>query len=57
MGTDFYYMGDVQPIDSSFKNDTLKDDNGNNVNVVTLIFKMNVPVEDNLYNYLTESNL
>ncbi len=56
-GTDFYYMGDVQPIDSSFKNDTLKDDNGNNVNVVTLIFKMNVPVEDNLYNYLTESNL
>ncbi|MFM2230241.1 MAG: hypothetical protein RL607_1499 [Bacteroidota bacterium] len=55
-GTDFYYMGDVQPIDSSFKNDTLKDDNGNDVNVVTLIFKMNVPVEDNLYNYLTESN-
>jgi hypothetical protein len=56
-GTDFYYMGDVQPIDSSFKNDKLKDDKGKDVNVVTLVFKMNVPVEDNLYNYLTEANI
>jgi len=54
-GTEFYYMGDVTPIDKTFEQTTLTDDHGKPVSVVKVIFKMNTPVEENLYNYLTES--
>lgn len=55
-GTEFYYMGDVTPIDSTFEQTFLQDDFGKPVSVVKVIFKMNTPVEENLYNYLTEAN-
>jgi hypothetical protein len=52
-GIDFYYMGDVTPIDDSFEQTTLPTENGNEVSVVKLIFAMKHPVEDSIYEYLT----
>jgi hypothetical protein len=53
-GSDFYYMGDVKPIDESFEITTILDDHGKSVSVVKVIFKLNLPVEDSLYDYLTK---
>ena len=54
-GTEFYYMGDVVPIDGSFKQSTMSDDSGNNVSVVKITFEMKNPVDDGIYNYITNS--
>lgn len=54
-GTDFYYMGDITPIENSFIQSTLNDDNGKPVSVVKVVFSMNTPVEDNIYDYITEN--
>ncbi|MDP2215827.1 MAG: DEAD/DEAH box helicase [Methanolobus sp.] len=50
---DFYYMGDVTPIDESFKEATLVDDDGKNVSVVKVRLRMKHPVEDSIYEYIT----
>ncbi|MEL4306237.1 DEAD/DEAH box helicase [Methanococcoides sp. LMO-2] len=50
---DFYYMGDVKPIDDSFEEATLVDDNNKNVSVVKVRYRMNHPVEDSIYEYIT----
>jgi superfamily II DNA or RNA helicase len=55
-GIDFYYMGDVHPIDDSFEQTTLPTDDGKSVSVVQLVFRLNHPVEDHLYEYLTDLN-
>ena len=52
-GLEFYFMGDVTPIDESFEETMMKDDNGNDVSVVKIDFKMNTTVEDGIYDYLT----
>ena len=52
-GTDFYYMGDVKPIDNSFEETTIENDKKVRVPVVKLIFELNTPVESSLYNYIT----
>jgi hypothetical protein len=54
-GAAFYYMGDVVPIQESFKQANIKDDANNNVSVVKVKFRLNTPVEDALYNYITNS--
>lgn len=54
-GTDFYYMGDVTPIDNSFQQTTMAVDNKKEVSVVKLTFQMNQPVEEGIYNYITNS--
>ena len=54
-GTDFYYMGDVIPIDSSFEQTTMTDNNKKKVSVVKLKFEMMQPVEESIYNYITNS--
>lgn len=53
---DFYYMGDLTPIDDSFEEATLVDDNNKNVSVVKIRYKMNHPVEDSIYEYITASS-
>lgn len=53
-GSDFYYMGDVKPVQESFEETSILDDHGKNVSVVKVIFKLNQPVEDSLYDYLTK---
>jgi superfamily II DNA or RNA helicase/HKD family nuclease len=52
-GTDFYYMGDVRPIDNSFEETTIKNDKNEDVPVVKVILELNKPVESSLYKYLT----
>lgn len=52
-GTEFYYMGDITPLENGFKQTTMPDDNGNEVSVVKVKFSMNHPVEDAIYEYLT----
>lgn len=54
-GAAFYYMGDVTPIQESFKQASIKDDANNDVSVVKVKFRLNTPVEDALYNYITNS--
>ena len=54
-GAAFYYMGDVKPIQESFKQANIKDDASNNVSVVKVKFRLNTPVDDALYNYITNS--
>ncbi len=53
-GTEFYFMGDITPIDESFEETKMKDDNGKDVSVVKIDFKMKTPVEDAIYEYLTK---
>jgi len=53
-GTDFYYMGDVKPVINSFEQTSILDDHGKSVGVVKVIFKLDYPVEDSLYSYLTK---
>ena len=40
--SEFYVMGDFNTIDESFEETMMKDDNGNDVSVVKLDFKMNI---------------
>jgi superfamily II DNA or RNA helicase/SOS-response transcriptional repressor LexA len=54
-GTEFYFMGDVTPIDNSFEQTAISDDAGKNVPVVKVKFSMNYPVEDSIYEYLTSN--
>jgi superfamily II DNA or RNA helicase/HKD family nuclease len=55
-GTDFYYMGDVKPIDDSFEETTIKNDKDKEVPVVKVILEMTKPVEDSIYNYITSAD-
>lgn len=55
-GTDFYYMGDMTPIDESIEQTTMPDGKGNNVSVVKMRFLMSQPVEDSIYEYLTKAD-
>ena len=52
-GTDYYYMGDVNPVENFFEETFIKDDNNKDVSVVKLLFKLSTPVESRLFNYLT----
>jgi len=54
-GVAFYYMGDANPIQESFKQTTIKDNENNDVSLVKVKFRLNTPVEDALYNYITNS--
>jgi phage repressor protein C with HTH and peptisase S24 domain len=56
-GADFYYMGNVRPVPESFKETTIKDDKGKELPVVSMILKLDNPVESSLYNYLTMTDL
>jgi superfamily II DNA or RNA helicase/HKD family nuclease len=52
-GADFYYLGNVRPIPSSFRETTIKDDKGNDLSIVEIVLKLDHAVEHSLYNYLT----
>lgn len=55
-GTEFYYMGDVTPIENSFEETTIENDAGKKISVVKVVFLMNRPVEDSIYNYITKTH-
>lgn len=52
-GTDFYYMGDVLPLDNTFEETTIKNDQNKDVPVVKVVLELKTPVESNVYNYIT----
>ena len=52
-GDEFYYMGDAEPIADSFEESILKNDKGKDKSVVKVKFKMNRPVNEALYSYIT----
>ena len=54
-GREFYYIGDLTPIDSgmSFVQDTMDDNKGKKVSVVKILFTINQQVEEVLYRYIT----
>jgi len=51
-GSDFYYMGDVKPIDDSFEETTILNDKGKYDPVVKVILELKIPVESSIYNYI-----
>jgi superfamily II DNA or RNA helicase/HKD family nuclease len=53
-GKEFYYMGDLQPIDESFEQVTMETDSGRPVSVVKVEFGMETAVEEEVYRYITE---
>ncbi|GEN57131.1 helicase [Halolactibacillus alkaliphilus] len=52
-GTSFYYMGDVEPVVESFKEDIMATGE-KTVSVVKMMLRLKKPVEKGLYNYLTD---
>lgn len=56
-GTDFYYMGDVKPIDNTFEETTIKNDHNKDVPVVKVVLELKNPVESLLYDYITYAEL
>jgi hypothetical protein len=55
-GADFYYMGEMEPIENSFRQEKMPTGDGNEVPVVQIDFNLNKPVEESLYNYITHDN-
>ena len=51
-GCDFYYIGDMQPYDFSQK--TIKNDKNQELPIVNVKFSLLQPVEERLYQYLTQ---
>jgi len=53
-GIDFYYLGDVLPIDNSIEQQYMPDDNGKKLPVVKFEFELEQPVESALYKYFQD---
>ncbi|HSF45953.1 MAG TPA: DUF3427 domain-containing protein, partial [Chitinophagaceae bacterium] len=53
-GTDFYYIGELSPIKSSFFQTTIKGNENKDVSVVKVQFNILPSVEDSIYTYLTK---
>lgn len=52
--SDFYYMGDVKPLAGQYEQTSLFDEkNKKQIPVVKILFHLNHPAEDSIYNYLT----
>jgi hypothetical protein len=46
-------MGDILPVDDSFCETTIKNDNAKDVPVVKVILELKHQVENSIYNYIT----
>ena len=55
-GLDFYYIGDLTPIADSFEQRFMIKDDGSQAPVVNIRFVVSPPVEDTIYNYLTNAH-
>jgi hypothetical protein len=53
-GSEFYYLGNVEPLLESFEESTIKDDNQKDVSVVKIDFRLETTMDENLYSYITE---
>jgi superfamily II DNA or RNA helicase/HKD family nuclease len=52
-GDEFYYMGEMKPIDESFEETTIPNNRGGRDSIVKVLFNLTPSVEPSLYNYLT----
>ena len=52
-GLDFYYMGELEPIQDSFEETTIENDDGNQLPVVAVRFNLYPHVESSIYKYMT----
>ena len=52
-GQEFYYLGEVEPIEESFEETTMPADEGSEVSVVKMVFNLSHQVEEHLYAYIT----
>jgi superfamily II DNA or RNA helicase len=50
---EFYYMGEIKPIEESFEQTTIPNNKGGSDSIVKVIFNLTPSVEPALYNYLT----
>lgn len=53
-GTDFYYLGEVNIAEGSAKNETMTDDKGKTLPVVTMNLILEQPTQYDIYHYLVE---
>lgn len=51
-GADYYYMGEMSPVECSATEIKIADENENMLPVVNIQFSMKTPVSQNIYNYL-----
>ncbi|MFN5416621.1 MAG: DEAD/DEAH box helicase [Flavobacteriia bacterium] len=51
---DFYYLGNINLIHNSEKEEKIRDENGKMVSIVEISFQLESPVEQSLYDYLLE---
>lgn len=56
-GIEFYYMGEVSPELDQVEQTTMSNDNGNQLPVVKIRFKLADPVTSTMYNYLQEKSV
>ncbi len=54
--SEFYYMGEVNPIDDSFVQEFMVNDDGKKVSVVKMVLGMQHPVDEDIYEYITKEN-
>ncbi len=52
-GQEFYYLGEGSPIEDSFEQTSMPADDGKEVSVVKMVFKLSHQVEEHLYAYIT----
>ncbi|MCQ2070536.1 MAG: DEAD/DEAH box helicase [archaeon] len=52
--SDFYYIGRVTPIEGSAVETTIKNDNGDNLPIVNIRFRIDQPVPEKLFDYFTK---
>lgn len=55
-GIEFYYIGELIPIEDSFIETTMQLEKGKSVSVVKINFILNKPVEELIYKYITDSH-
>jgi superfamily II DNA or RNA helicase/SOS-response transcriptional repressor LexA len=54
-GTDFYYMGDINPQKNNVEQTKMNSDNGKKLSVVKIRFDLEDAVSDSMYQYLQEN--
>jgi hypothetical protein len=54
-GIEFYYLGDVTPKEDGFKESKMKNSKGKDVDIVQVSFDLSHPVDEHLYNYITDA--
>jgi superfamily II DNA or RNA helicase/HKD family nuclease/SOS-response transcriptional repressor LexA len=54
-GMEFYFMGDVNPVLDKVEQATMKNNDDKEISVVKFRFKLEAPVSEDMYSYLTES--